>query len=474
MGTEKEVRDSKPFKILYFGDEAGQRALLGGWSEPEARILQATREPEVVTVAESERPQVIVVDLDQLASPSFEFLAPLVHRPGRCKVFGVVANKPLSWSVRAVKMGMEEVMHAEQDRERLHRELECELERWRAARAGHDLHARQRAEYDFSRILGRSEQMQRVLDVLARVIQRRWVTVLIRGETGTGKELIARAIHYNSCADFQPFVGVNCSALPETLLESELFGHERGAFTDARTQKTGLFEVAQDGTLFLDEIGEISPNIQVKLLKALEDKRIRRIGGTEEIQVQTRIIAATNRDLQAAIQAGTFRNDLYYRLNVIAIYLPPLRERGEDILLLARHFLARYVEEYESPIRGFTPEAEALLMAYTWPGNVRELKHTIERIVLLNMCEQVTRACLEEAIESETPLRLAEAKPTRRLQISIPPEGLRLDEGEKLIIAAVLEKTDWNKRRASEILGIARTRLDRKIKKYGLTSPSPE
>jgi two-component system response regulator AtoC len=263
-------------------------------------------------------------------------------------------------------------------------------------------------------------------------------------------------------------VEVNCNTLPENLLESELFGHEKGAFTDAKTRKKGLFEIARNGTLFLDEIGEIAFALQSKLLRVIEEKKIRRVGGIEDISVNTRIIASTNRDLKTAIKAERFRSDLYYRLNVFSILLPPLRERGEDVVILAQKFLKDYAEEYNSPVRRFSPNAIALLKEYPWPGNVRELKNTIERIVLLFDGEEAGRKTVEEAIQSEGPLAISSRRQVGSLKIDVPPEGLRLDDVEKVVIKEILEKEGWNKRRTCEILHISRPRLDRKIRKYGL------
>ncbi|MGH7454289.1 MAG: sigma-54 interaction domain-containing protein, partial [bacterium] len=307
-----------------------------------------------------------------------------------------------------------------------------------------------------------------VFDTLARIIQRKWVTVLLRGESGTGKEMIAHAIHYNSSAPTQPFVEINCSAIPEALLEAELFGYEKGAFTDAKTRKRGLFELAENGSLFLDEIGEVSPQMQVKLLKAVEEKKIRRLGGTEDIQINTRIITATSRDLQAAIRDGQFRQELYYRLNVVSIYLPPLRERGDDILLLAHHFLCHFAKEYASTLSAFTAEAEALLREYHWPGNIRELRHTIERVVLLSEGQFVTRTALARAMESETPALPSKSADATAIKIDIPPDGISFEEIEKQALQAVLEKMGWNKRLTSRVFKISRPRLARKIEKYQL------
>ena len=458
------------FKILFVGESKKQNLIKNvNYKGAEAVLWTTQQRDRALSIAHRKSPQLVIVDFDCPQLKPLEFVRNLLDRSNTVKVIGISEDIQLSLAIRAVRMGVHEVINIQEDSATLQTVVSNLALQWARLQKGDDRHLQQKEKFDFTNIIGRSLEMTRVIEVISKIIRRKWVTVLIRGETGTGKELIARAIHYNSFDHFQPFVEINCNALPENLLESELFGYEKGAFTDAKTQKKGLFELAQNGTLFLDEIGEISRAIQVKLLKALEEKKIRRLGGTENIQINTRIIAATNRALQTAIREGDFRNDLYYRLNVVSIHIPPLRERGEDVILLAQHFLTHYGEEYENSLQGFTPEAEVLLRSYHWPGNVRELKHTIERIVLLNLCEIVTRECLEEAIESETPLILAEKKQSTSLQIDLPPEGLSLDEGEKVLIKAVLEKMNWNKRKTCQILKISRPRLDRKIEKYDLT-----
>ncbi|MFQ5604695.1 MAG: sigma 54-interacting transcriptional regulator [bacterium] len=454
------------FKVLFFGG-TDFFSLMDGFQDGAENVVKSTHHSEeAVAWAEREQPHLAIVDLDEKAGQPLACVTHLLESCPPLKVIGVTQKSRLPVVVQAIKMGVHEVINTQEGPHRILRELEKTKQQWQELDEGEGLHRKQKQKYDFSNIVGESPEMQHVFEVVSKIIRRKWVTVLLRGETGTGKELIARAIHYNSFEQFQPFVEINCNALPENLLESELFGYEKGAFTDAKTRKKGLFELAQNGTLFLDEIGEISPAIQMKLLKALEEKKIRRLGGTQDIQINTRIIAATNRDLKAAIQEGHFRNDLYYRLNVVSIHLPGLKERGDDIILLAKHFLQHFGDEYESSFRKFTPEAETLLRTYAWPGNVRELQHTIERIVLLHEGEAVTHAFVEDAIESDTPMILTEKAASTDLKIDIPKEGISLNDGEKFLIQSVLEKMHWNKRKTCQILQISRPRLDRKIKKY--------
>ncbi|HTI64455.1 MAG TPA: sigma-54 dependent transcriptional regulator [Gemmatimonadaceae bacterium] len=304
------------------------------------------------------------------------------------------------------------------------------------------------AEMEFPEILGESPALRAALDQVARLIPHPQVTVLIAGETGTGKELLARALHENGPRHAAPFVDVNCAAIPETLLEAELFGHERGAFTDAVVAKPGLFEIANGGTLFLDEIGHMPFRLQGKLLRVLEERRTRRIGGTKSVAVDVRVIAATNVNLARAVRRGQFREDLYYRLNVVPISLPPLRERPDDVVLLARHFLSRYATAYGMPHASFSPAAERALRARRWPGNVRELRNVVERAVLMARGSVIDAASLQP--EPEDP-------PVA----DMPPRQLR-----GIIRNAVretLEQCGGNKSDAARRLGISRTRLQRLI-----------
>jgi len=317
-----------------------------------------------------------------------------------------------------------------------------------------------------SELVGSSPQMMQVQQEVARAAPSR-ATVLIRGESGVGKELVARAVHFSSQRRKGPFVCLNCAALSESLLESELFGHERGAFTGATERKIGKFEAAHQGTLMLDEIGEMSPSIQSKFLRVLEGHPFERVGGSQQIKVDVRVIAATNRDLEKAVADGTFRRDLYFRLHVVDINIPPLRRRPGDTIELASHFLERFNEETGRKLRGFTPDALELMEQYRWPGNVRELKNVVERAVLL---------CQADFIDVDDLLlsNLATASDTGELAIALKStyEPASLSEIERRHIQATLRSTNWNKSKASEILGIERSTLDRKIKRYKLSKPS--
>jgi len=326
----------------------------------------------------------------------------------------------------------------------------------RAREARAELAAAEQRDFDFSKIVGASRAMQEALTVAARIIPRGSATVLLTGETGTGKELLAQAIHYNGPRREGPFVELNCSAIPANLLESELFGHERGAFTDARRAKPGLLEVADGGTLFLDEIGELPFDLQGKLLKVLEDKQVRRVGGTRSQKVDIRIIAATNRDLAAEARDGAFREDLYYRLSVIPIQLPPLRERGDDIALLAEHFLEALSRTYDLPAPTLSRELKERLLAHPWPGNVRELRNALERALLLGGEGELSAEdlFLDVATRSAAPS-----------EGGVLPFPATLETIELAAVRAMIVRTGGNKSAAARQLGISRARLHRALHK---------
>jgi DNA-binding NtrC family response regulator len=312
--------------------------------------------------------------------------------------------------------------------------------------------------YGFQNLVGKSALMQQVFDLIAQVAPRR-STVLIQGESGTGKELVAKAIHASSGRVDASFIAINCGNIPSDLLESELFGHVRGAYTGATHSKKGLFEAADGGTLFLDEVSAISPETQVKLLRVIQEREFRRLGSLENIQVDVRIIAATNTDLQAAVRQGTFRDDLYYRLNVIVVKIPPLRERTEDIPLLSKHFIKKYGEENQREGLILEPAALKILMEYPWPGNVRELENVIERAVVLSLGNSITPDLFPLNLTTpypEIPNRFAEDSTSLKE---------RVGSFEKAIIMAALEKTGWNQKKAAQLLSVNATTLSEKLKR---------
>jgi DNA-binding NtrC family response regulator len=335
--------------------------------------------------------------------------------------------------------------------------IEKALETSQLRREVRNLRSSQGLEFGFDSIIGASPAMQQVKSLLGRIAASPASTVLLTGETGTGKDLAAKAIHYNSDRATKPFVNITCSALPEQLLESELFGHERGAFTDARQQKRGLFETADGGTVFLDEIGEMTAGLQSKLLRFLEEKAFKRVGGLSDIKVNVRVVAATNRNLEDEVKAGKFREDLFYRLQVMPVVLPPLRERRGDVPLLASYYIDRFNREFKKKVRGLTPAASKMLEQYQWPGNVRELKNAIERAMLLidhNTLEPDDFTTLTRTVSSAT--------------FKLPAEGVNLDDLERQLLLQALERSGGNQTQAATLLGINRDQVRYRIEKFGL------
>lgn len=321
-------------------------------------------------------------------------------------------------------------------------------------------------KYDFGNIIGRSDKMQEVYDALRKVAESN-VTVLILGETGTGKELAARAIHYSSPRERHPFRKVSCASTPETLLESTLFGHEKGSYTGADARRIGMFESADKGTIFLDEIGEINQNVQVKLLRFLQEKKLERVGGTETIEVDARVLAATNLHIESAVQEGKFRKDLYYRLNVVSIYMPPLRERKDDIPLLVDHFLGKYRDRSGGIVKEISPEILSDLMEHDWPGNVRELENCIERAIVMGDEDMIQCSDLPASVYGDV------SQPDRVVD-EMPTDGMSLDQIEeslmKRYIIKALQQSGGNQAAAARTLGIQRRKLQYRMDKYGISA----
>lgn len=318
-------------------------------------------------------------------------------------------------------------------------------------------------KYGFGSIVGRSDRMKEVYAALKKVAESD-INVLLLGETGTGKELAAHAIHYNSPRRRHPFKKISCASFPETLLESALFGHEKGSYTGADSRRIGMFESADKGTIFLDEVGEINQSVQVKLLRFLQEKQFERVGGTQTIQVDARVIAATNLDLEKAVQEGRFRKDLYYRLNVIPISMPPLRERMEDVSLLVSHFLEKYKDKSGGKVKQISDEALSILMNHNWPGNVRELENCIERAIVMGEGDVILPLDLPTVIHG-----IELSHPTDELIDEIPSDGISLDQLERDLIVKALKQSNGNQTEAAKMLGISRRKLQYRMDKHGIT-----
>lgn len=457
------------FKVLVNGDRLRYQGILSTIdSLKDCQILWTASAQEALKVAGEDLLGLALIDLQFEGRDGFQLLKKLRGLNRGAKILAMTADQSVGEAIRVIKMGADDYLSIPSDLPRLGSTIEETYRNWKVEEEEGSYGRRKR--YGFERIVGDSSAMKKVCEIARKVSGSQATTVLLRGETGTGKELIARAIHYNSSRGDQPFVEVNCTAIPDTLLEAELFGHERGAFTDAKSQRKGFLELADGGTLFLDEIGTTGLSIQAKLLKSIEQKTFTRLGGAKEIEVDLRIVAATNRDLEQALREQAFREDLYYRLDVVSVELPPLRKRGNDVIILANHFLEQYNQEFDRKVRGFSEEAEKLLTSYNWPGNVRELKNVVERAVLLGDGDLIEPDHLSEHIRPRTIQRPSGVKERGHVLINLPVEELSFQEVEKRLVEQVLEIMRGNKNGTARILGISRPRLVRMIRKYGLTT----
>jgi DNA-binding NtrC family response regulator len=380
-------------------------------------------------------------------------------------VIMMTAYSTIETAVEAIKLGAFNYVTKPFQMEELLATVDKALETTQLRREVRELRRHLQEEYGVSAIIGQHPSMLRLFDTIKQVARTGVSTVFLRGETGTGKDLVARVIHHNSDRATNPFVNITCTALSESLLESELFGHERGAFTDAKLQKKGLFEMADGGTVFLDEVGDMPPALQAKLLRFLEERRFRRVGGTKEIAVDVRVIGATNRDLDKAIEQGQFRRDLMYRLNVVTITLPPLRARGDDVRLLTQHFVGRFAQEFKKPAVTLAEDVWEVLLGYGWPGNVRELRNVIERAVLLSKNNWITR---EDIV-----LGRSESQPWSWDidNMELPPEGFDFNKLRRLeshLLRQALARTNNNQTQAAKLLNLSRDRLRYRLLKHGL------
>ena len=442
----------KKVKILVVDDEAIVRESLGDWLKDAGyQVFTAENGHEALKVIEREKPGIMIADLVMPGMDGIELMKKAKARQPGIEVVIITAYASIPTAITAMKEGAYDYIEKPFCPERAELLVKKLVEHQELIEENVSLRQRLEDRYHFENIIAKSAKMQRVIEVI-KVVAKSNATVLITGDSGTGKELVARAIHSQSHRRNKPFVAVSCAALPESLVESELFGHEKGSFTGAYTQKKGKFEFANGGTLFLDEVGEMSANIQVHLLRVLEEKEFTRVGGNEPIKVDVRVISATNKDLRKAIEKQEFREDLYYRLNVVNIELPPLRERKEDISLLAEYFLNKFAAENRKDVTGFSPEAMEFVLDYDWPGNVRELENAIERAVILAKASIITIADLPQ--ENLSLVRLAST-------------GKNLKEVEKNHVLNVLRETGGNYSEAARILGISRMTLYNKAREYG-------
>jgi two-component system response regulator AtoC len=377
----------------------------------------------------------------------------------------LTAHSSVDIAVEAMKQGAYHYANKPFNLDEISLLVEKALETTRLRREVRTLRASQAQPYSFDRIVGEGPTVSAVKALLRKVAASPASTVLLTGESGTGKDLAAKVLHYNSARASKPFMNITCSALPEALMESELFGHERGAFTGADRQKRGLFETADGGTVFLDEIGEMVPGLQAKLLRFLEEKTFKRVGGSVDIKVDVRVVAATNRHLQEEVRQGRFREDLFYRLNVLPIPLPPLRDRADDIPRLVEFYVDVYNDEFKKRVAGVTPDAMEQLRRYSWPGNIRELRNAVERAMLLSDSQILGAGDFSGT--SGGAMRLGD-------KVELPASGLDLEELERSLVVQALERTGWNQTKAAALLGLNRDQIRYRVEKFHLERQAPE
>ena len=459
-------------KILVVDDEKFITLSLKQHLEKEGyEVFTAESGEDGLEVFRTEIPDIILLDINLPGISGLETLEAIRKIDKGVIVVIITAHGDIETAVSTIKLGAYDFVEKPFDINRISLLIKKALETITLKREVTYLREEQYDKYSFNNIIGASKTMKEVIALAKKVAESDASIILIQGESGTGKTLIARAIHYHSARVYEPFVEVTSTAIPEMLIESELFGYEKGAFTDAKASKKGLFEFASGGTLYLDEIGDIKPAAQAKLLRVIEDKTFKRVGGLKDITVNIRIIAATNKNLENAVKDGSFRADLYYRLKVIPIFIPPLRERKEDIIPLAMHYMKLFNKEFKKSVTGISPEAQKLLVDYPWYGNTRELKNVIERVCILEDTDIIYPKHISSEIvgyagssQTEPEAAAEEEKTTLR----IPPEGLSLKNLEKDLVIKALQMVNGNQTKAARLLGISRDTLRYKMQKFGL------
>ena len=447
-------------RILVVDDESSHRQMIEAVLSAEGyEISQADDGQTAIVAVEDRFYDLVIMDIRMPKISGIEALKKIKSISPGIPIIIMTAYASVGNAVEALKSGAYDYLIKPLDIEELKILVVKALRFRQLEQENVYLKERLNDRFDFSKILGRSPAMNSLFETMALVAPSE-ATVLIVGESGTGKELIASAVHQNSPRKDRPLIKVNCAALPETLLESELFGHEKGAFTGAIARKQGRFQLAHKSSIFLDEIAEMAPATQAKILRVLQEREFEPVGSSQTFKVDTRIIAATNKNLEEEIKAGRFREDLYYRINVVTLVVPPMRERREDILLLADFFLKQYAEKNNRPIKGFTPRAVDLLMRYDWPGNVRELENVVERAVIMARGDMITPLEFPNVLQD-----LDEEAKASPLALTT---GRSLKEVEKVMILRTLEETGGNRTHAARILGISRRTLQLKLKEYGI------
>lgn len=454
--------------VLIVDDEKlirwSMRQKLESWNY---QIAEAETLHEARTHVQREVPDLITLDMKLPDGSGIDFLKQIKQSHAEIPIIVITAFGVVDVAVQALKLGAYDFIEKPINFEKLENSIRNALETNRLKTQVAQTSKSNQNRFRLENIVGKSKALNEVLEMIQRLARAGASTLLVQGESGTGKDLVSRALHYESSRRDNPFFALNCAAIPETLIETELFGYEKGAFTDAKTMKKGVFEMADGGTVFLDEISEMHINMQSKFLRVLEDQTFRRVGGVRDISVNVQVVASTNRNLEQSVREGKFREDLFYRLSVIPILIPPLRERKEDIPVLVDHFIQRYNIQFRKNVKGITPDGLKLLIAYPWPGNIRELKNAVERAMIL-----VDRDMIDV---TQLPIRISEpsggvslSQPVGDQLVKLPPEGAGLDDVEKELIQQALQYANGNKTKASKLLKISRDTLRYKVQKHGL------
>ncbi len=451
-------------RILVVDDERGQREILNTILKKEGyHVVDVPGAREAQEMLGREEFDIILTDLKMQGISGMQLLEDVLdHNPNQCIVM-MTAHGTVDSAVEAMKKGAFDYLEKPLEKDNLLLVLRRAFERVTLIRENRMLQKRLEETHSIPNIIGSHPKMKEVFRIIQKISATN-STILIYGESGTGKELVARAVHEGSQRKDQPFFAINCAAIPDSLMESELFGHEKGSFTGAEKRELGIFEAADGGTVFLDEIGELNTAMQAKLLRAIQEKEIRRVGGKINIPIDVRIVSATNKDLETEIKKGNFREDLFYRLNVIRINLPPLRERGSDIATLAEFFIKKYGDQNPTPVKGIAKPALKLLMDYSWPGNVRQLESVIERGVLMTESEFIQPEDLPAEIRREM-------APGTNLPFEFPPEGILFEELERDLIIKAMERADWVIGKAAPLLGMTYKTLQYRLEKFGIEKP---
>jgi DNA-binding NtrC family response regulator len=450
-------------KILLVEDEKLIRwSLANRLSKEGYVVVEVDRGGEAIKALDEHEIDLVLLDYRLPDTDGIQVLKTMGPRFRDLPVVMMTAYSTVESAIEAMKLGAFDYLNKPFEIDELLVTIQKALETTSLKRELSRYRRAQEERFGLGNLVGRNPKISEVFELVRKIASSSATTILLQGESGTGKDLLANAIHYASDRAKKPFMNITCSALPENLLETELFGHERGAFTDAKASKKGLFELADAGTVFLDEVGEIGPSLQSKLLRFLEDRTFKRVGGTVDIKVDVRIVAATHVNIEQAVSEGRFRKDLYYRLKVIPIYLPPLRERSEDIPLLVKYFIDHFNREFKKTTRGVSHSAMQALLEYPWPGNIRELKNLIERVMILENKEIIDVPDLPREILGQEPSRPADHT------FNLPPGGIVLEDVERSLIEQSLKRTGGNQTRAARLLGLTRDTLRYRLKKFEL------